>query len=318
MNASVAAAPFSAPLVPLDFLWPGWDGVAGILWEYDFFLEMFPPPFFRHVNASDRPAVIKCSDIQHVSGIHAASKAGHTKIIVHTSDEFKGNHNGCNGCVEAYNDVPLVFRQYAFHLPGNYPHLVQIPLGYMVGMLRTPNDAGIQYHTSTTMARYSLARPTTDRLYKWTFIGSFHGKGEQDRKTAIETFKGWEPHFQNNSLKHHEMVEVYNNTVFVLVGRGWVTLDCFRIYEALIGGAVPLVVGSKDEIGHLFHYNGADMPLLTADSWSSMLAICQSMTAAQIDEKRRQLVMWYVNKIDHIKGLIGTTFNITLPKARRI
>ena len=287
------------------------------MWEFDFFRELFPPPFFRHVNASQYPAVIKCSDVQHVAAIHEGSKAGHTKIIVQTSDEFKGSHDGCNGCAQAFNDVPLVLRQYAFHLPGNYPNLTQIPLGYMVGMLRSPNETGVQYHSSTTLARWSLARTTTDRAYKWTFIGSFHGKGEQDRKTAIETFAKWEPHFQSNSLKHHEMAAVYNNTVFVLVGRGWVTLDCFRIYESLIGGALPLVVGSKDEVGHLFHYNGADMPLITADSWPSMLTICQGMTAAQIDEKRRELVMWYVNKIDHIKDLIGNTFNITLPRARR-
>ena len=56
-------------------------------------------------------------------------------------------------------------------------------------------------------------------------------------------------------------------------------VDCIRIYETFIGGALPLIVGSKyyskDEVGHA---NGADI-------LPSMATICQGMTAAQIDEK---------------------------------
>ena len=144
------------------------------------------------------------------------------------------------------------------------------------------------------------------------FIGNYHGRGEADRKSAVETFTPWEPHYQNNTLKHHEMGAIYNNSVFVVVGRGWITLDCFRIYESIISGAIPLIVGSKNEIDKLFHYNGNDMPLLTAESWKQMLQICQGMNDTEIDSRRTALVTWYVSKIHHIRDLIDATFNITI------
>ena len=162
----------------------------------------------------------------------------------------------------------------------HYPNVLQLPLGYMTGMLRSPID-NHQHHPSTAYTSWSMSVTTTRRKYKWAFIGTM----KQDRSHAVTTFRSWTsaPHFLSNvTVDPWEMGQIYNNTVFVIVGRGWISLDCFRIYEAIIAGAIPLVVGEPDQISHLFHFNGNVMPLLTTDTWDKMLVICQNMTDEQV------------------------------------
>ena len=65
---------------------------------------------------------------------------------------------------------------------------------------------------------------------------------KSDREKALETFGNWTPNVVAHKLTAREMRAVYNRSQFVVVGRGWTSLDCFRVYEALIAGAVPIVV----------------------------------------------------------------------------
>ena len=228
----------------IEFLWPGWDGISQLDWEYDFFRELFPPPLFKHVNVSTNPGIMKCSDKKHVDDIVQKAKEDHAKIVVHTSDEFQGQNDRCNACLQTFQEVPLVLRQYALHQggPNEYPSVLQIPLGYMRGMLRSPLD-NQQHHASTTYALWSLSKTTAQRKYKWAFVGSFHGQGEEDRKAAVTTFSSWNVSYfrPNVTITPWETSQIHNETVFVLVGRGWITLDCFRIYEAIIAGKISLI-----------------------------------------------------------------------------
>lgn len=227
----------------MEFLWPGWDGISQVDWEYDFFRELFPPPLFTHVNVSSSPRIIKCSDKKHVNHIISKVKENHTRIVVHTSDEFEGENEQCNACLQSFREVPSVLRQYAMFVPGIYPNLLQIPLGYMTGMLRNPRD-NQQHHASTTYALWSLSKTTAQRKYKWLFVGNIRGRGGKDRKAAITAFSSWNvTHFLSNiTITPWEMRQIHNDSVFVLVGRGWITLDCFRIYEAVIAGKISLIV----------------------------------------------------------------------------
>ena len=55
-----------------------------------------------------------------------------------------------------------------------------------------------------------------------------------------------------------ELFKVYQNSAFVASGRGNWALDCFRLYEATIVGAIPVVVGPDEEILNLL--NGQHSP----------------------------------------------------------
>jgi hypothetical protein len=245
-----------------------------------------------------------CSGKNHVNDILQHARNGHLKVVIQSGDEFGGKNDNCNECFKTFKAVPFVMRQHAVHFIPNkyvewwltktgnidylsgksaeekYTNVLQLPTGYMTGMLRSPMD-NQQHHPSTAYTLWSLSVPTARRKYKWAFIGTI----KRDRSYAVSTFTSWTsaPHFlTNKTVSPWDMGQIYNNTVFVIVGAGWISLDCFRIYESIIAGAIPLVVGSPDQINHLFHFNGDVMPLLTADTWDKMLVICQSMSHEQV------------------------------------
>jgi len=86
----------------------------------------------------------------------------------------------------------------------------------------------------------NLERKSTDRNLSWSFVGNF--KGHRDRDHAINVFSVWDPHVEihDAELNITTMREIYENSKFVVVGKGQVNLDCFRIYESLICGAIPV------------------------------------------------------------------------------
>ena len=299
---------------PIDFVWSGWNGVSQHYWEYDYFRELFPPPLFVHVNFSTAPGIMLCSGENHVNDILQHAKKGHVKVVIQSGDEYGGKNDNCNECFKTFKAVPFVMRQHAVHFIPNknvewwltksgnrrsneylsgksaeekYTNVLQLPTGYMTGMLRSPVD-NQQHYASTAYTLWSLSVPTVRRKYKWAFIGTI----KRDRSYAVSTFTTWTsaPHFlSNKTVSPWDMGQIYNNTVFVIVGAGWISLDCLRIYESIIAGAIPLVVGTPDQISHLFHFNGDVMPLLMADTWDKMLVICRSMTDEQV---RRRMCLF--------------------------
>ena len=95
----------------------------------------------------------------------------------------------------------------------------------MAGMLRFSECD--QPVLSTDMARYSLSRKAADRNYSWAFIGGIRGHNE--RAEMINVFKQWGPYFHDAGLSPHEMMKQYNNSKFVLVGRGLINIGTVRL-----------------------------------------------------------------------------------------
>jgi hypothetical protein len=97
---------------------------------------------------------------------------------------------------------------------------------------------------------YSVARTSKERTNNWSFIGAMQGHPE--RKSAIEIFEKWIPFETSYGKNSVEMRNIYNNSKFVLVGRGQANLDCFRIYEAIVSGSIPV---SNNFIFHFYQFN---------------------------------------------------------------
>ena len=69
----------------------------------------------------------------------------------------------------------------------------------------------------------------------------------------MAVFSDWKPFIHDAGLSPIQMREIYLSSRFVVVGRGQSNLDCYRIYEAIICGAVPvstllLNVPSRDRV----------------------------------------------------------------------
>ena len=169
-------------------LWQDWDGVSSNFWEHDYIRELLPAPYFRHTNASSTTTAggSTCSNSGQARNIKEKYVDGEKnfRVVVHISDEFLGTNKDKLGCNQVYGSVPLVLRQYAYH--GNAPgHLIQIPLGYMVGYLREKKNIP-QAFSSVQYAQWSLSRKSAQRSLKWSFIGGIHGKGARDREAALD------------------------------------------------------------------------------------------------------------------------------------
>jgi len=214
-------------------------------------------------------------------------------ILFHLSDEI--------GTIPKWLSLSkytkMLFRQYNhknYHIT-QYENVVQIPLGYMKNML----------HQTCSLDFESIS--IKERKYIWSFVGNM----KSDRKEMCDTFKNT---FQkdsyccivNNSMPSDKIMDVYKNTIFVPSGRGNVTLDCFRLYEACIMGAIPVVVGQEEEIKHVFYYNGDQPPFLFSDTWESAAIKCKALleNPEKLQEMQNENQLWWKRQIANIQNKI--------------
>ena len=291
-------------------------------WEWDFMRELFDAPYFRHVAESAVPGVAVCSHQGHVGPIEEILnknklRRNRIRILVHLSDEFMGLDRNAYACAKLYAKIPLILRQYVFSSQAAYKHLLQIPLAYISNYL-TGNATSSARYSSSDYALWSLSRPSHQRYLQWSFVGRTHG----DRQHAISKFSSWSPHVVSNSSTPAEMKRIYDQSKFVIVGHGHHTCDAMRIYEAIIAGAMPVVVASKEMIAYVFLYNGRKPPLLHAHTWGEALQICQNMTDFELDQRRAALVGWYVSTMQLLSRRILGMFNLsnkaTVPSAGKL
>jgi len=191
--------------------------------------------------------------------------------IFHLSDEF---------CIdmkyyELYHDAKILFHQYNHNKIAYNTNHVQIPLGY------------VKHFLSNKPSSYNFINyKFQDRKYMFSFIGSL----KQDREEMLSKFKNaFESYYihigytnwnnpSNQEITPTDMFNIYNNTLFIPIGRGNSSLDCFRLYEAIVSNAIPIIVGNMEEINNTFNFNGDTIPnLIIGKDWDEAVKICQEL-----------------------------------------
>lgn len=219
-------------------------------------------------------------------------------IIFYMSDEC-GDESHIT-LLEQYTKI--LFRQYN-HKKYNYSNnSYQLPLGYSKYFLGGKNSLCIQH------------KKINEREINSSFIGSF----KSDRNHMVNVFntnmEKTKFVFVNNSWNIDNLpyspelcFNIYNNSIFVIIGRGNVSLDCFRIYEAIVSGAIPVVVGNMDEIETTFNYNNSIPPLIYDDTWENAVVKCNNLLKdnKKLQEIQDNLITWWNNRILFINGLIN-------------
>jgi hypothetical protein len=177
------------------------------------------------------------------------------KIIFHCSDEF--------GYKPEYDSLAdqcsLYLRQY-HHV--RYPDLGNkvsiMPLGYGPGL----------YDDSVLFRTHKIS---SERTNNWAFVGTL----KRDREVMLQTFRNM-PKGYDGLMDSRDMANLYDDTVFVPIGRGNTSLNCFRIYEAISCGAIPILVSSSEELYNTFKDEG-DHSWLVFSSWKEALEKCNSL-----------------------------------------
>lgn len=248
------------------------------LWESDFFLkEILPQGKVQHIKMEEIENTEESCDVfafacrlHKFSDIRRTIKRIKPRIIIMTSDEFYQENNSIYN--ELGNECELFLRQY--HHEGNTytKNTIHIPLGYTNGCKIFQEE----------------------KRLKWSWFGEV----KSDRIKMLNEFRKLNPHLIGNSLSKELMCKSYSQSMFVPCGRGNSSLDCYRLYEASMNGAIPVVVGSKEEIETTFKYE-ENPPWIFADNWKEAVDKCSDLKYNSQD-----VLNWWNQRVFKIRNKV--------------
>jgi hypothetical protein len=303
------------------------------MWEYDFIIndvlyniekevEFYNPNNFNLL--LERTDIIEkniliINQIQNFNNI--INVVDHIKpaVIFYLSDEY-GN--------ESYstilqNKTKILFRQYN-HLNYNYSHNNrQIPLGYSKYFLDNKRSCSVLHQFSFNMPpsgaemneldASSMRKDINEREINVSFIGSDKSDRRYMANVFKENMKNSNIIFVNNNwnidnlpISPGDCFNIYNNSIFVLCGRGNKSLDSFRIYEAIVAGAIPVICGPMDEIKNTFFYNNKLPPFICDETWEKVLTKCNDLlnNYEMLQQIQNELMSWWNDQMSTMNNLI--------------
>lgn len=219
--------------------------------------------------------------------------------IFHLSDEF-GIYNYWLNLAQ---HTKILFRQYNHkNYEYSYENIFQIPIGYVTNFLSKKNSIEILHKTPQ------------HRGYEFSFVGQL----KSDRSMMIEKIN---KNFNKTKIitvntiwvldqlqiKPEELHEIYEDTIFVAIGKGGITLECFRIYEAVVSGAIPVIVSSDlDELKTFFCFNNNFPPFLFFKSWDDAVYNCKELLKNPTELQNLQIknLFWWKTMIENIQTKI--------------
>lgn len=176
--------------------------------------------------------------------------------------------------------VPVVMRHYTPDSHGfkSPPNVFSIPLGTM---------------NNQEYDRAKLVKKASERA----------GAAKNDRREMIEKLSKKFPERQfrlgKPSISMAEVAKLYHRAVFVPNSRGFLKLDCFRLYEATRAGAIPVVVGPADEIektfGRFMGSEGKLPPWVFAPTWDAAIVNMEQLLESndKLNARQAAVLDWW-------------------------
>lgn len=210
---------------------------------------------------------------------------GKNAFLVHFLDE------NYEGSYELYQNFRGVLRCHWSDV-FNEKYVLKMPLGYSNGWGRSGR--------SITKA--------TSRRYIWSFIGQ---AGKSSRPDMANMLSKIEPHFMFSTddvpglgfmralegrprrIPPSQASEILLNSAFSPCPMGNVNLECFRVYESLECGAIPIV--EKRLTLDYFHKLLGDHPLPTVRSWNEAARFIKKLlhNPDDIDRLQADCILWW-------------------------
>jgi hypothetical protein len=202
------------------------------LWETDWLREIFGPVVTQVVVddrsgvAVDRSLIVdRLMDPGAADYYRRNHDHGVRQVLIHISDEFYADD--CS----AYRWCERVYRHYWTPVQVGPPPVSFFGLGYKTGF-------------ATADAQ---PRPAAERPYVWSFVGDPHKTTRALMLRHMRTVSGGFEHLisgwdSSDSLSTDDYRRVLDQSVFAPCPAGTVNLDCYRVYEALEAGCIPIVM----------------------------------------------------------------------------
>ena len=221
--------------------------------------------------------------------------------IFYLSDEYGKSKNFVN---ELEKHTRVLFKHYGYTY-SNSDKIFDIPLGYVKNFLKGKCSNNIKL------------KKISERKYNVSFVGEI----KQDRKEMCDIFEeildkthiittktSWN-NINKLKITPEELHNIYNDSIFVISGRGNYSLDCFRIYESIISGAIPVTIGTEEEIKNTFSYGNDQLPLLYFPNWQEAAIFCKKSldNKENLQKLQDKLILWYRRQINKIQTKLKET-----------
>jgi hypothetical protein len=194
--------------------------------------------------------------------------------LIHLSDETTRDN------IDSYKHCRFVLRNYFRGTIAD--NVLHIPLGWNDGFTdATEND------------------PITNRKNVWCFVGERWDHNRNVMASAMSKVPNgnlYVVHHTGPRLNPTEMSKMYRNSIFVPCPRGAISMDNFRVTEALEAGAIPIVEKSD----YWVQMHGNDFPAIQVADWHSAPDVVASylVNPMQLENLRLQCNNWWNRKKD--------------------
>jgi hypothetical protein len=255
--------------------------------EIDWINEIFGPNISDHVfdgrheivldNVILAEGFVNCFD----PGYYARFREKNAFLIHFCDENYEGGY-------EIYDNFRGVFRNYWSGV-FNSMRVMHLPLGYNAG-IRRPEGS----------------EPASQRKYLWTFVGAL---GKSSRPEMAKALWGLEPRYLFASDRYrigvnheqpagkpftrNEYSQFLLDSAFSPCPMGNVNLECFRVYEALESGSIPIVERRLT----LDYYRAllGEHPIPTVSSWVEARKLISRMAQdpGEMDILQRRCVDWW-------------------------
>ena len=111
------------------------------------------------------------------------------------------------------------------------------------------------------------------------------------------------------------MFEIYSQSVVVLNTRGWISLDCLRLYETVVAGAIPVLVGNRKEAQFTF-MKEENPPWIFCDNIEQAFDICIYLfNNLHIAQERINIIRkWWQKRITRVrKQVLDCVYDNKMP-----
>lgn len=207
--------------------------------------------------------------------------------IIHLSDESTRDN------IDSYKNAKFVLRNY--YREGMTDKVLHIPLGY--------ND-------NFTDVTDNL--PATNRKYIWSYVGERWDHNRNIMASAMRTVPNgllYVVHHNGPRMSVVDMSKLYRSSIFVPCPRGAISMDNFRVTEALEAGCIPIV----ERNDYWLKMHGPDCPILQINDWNEVPVIISNLyrERAALENLRMLCFNWWNKRkqliTTQVENLISTT-----------
>ena len=193
--------------------------------------------------------------------------------ILHLSDEaFEQN-------IDFYSVSKKIMRNYYKEEYVSRYNLFTIPLGYQTGIKRIDFDRNtdINFIGQLKSDRYEMLSRFNDVKSKFIHLTRMWG----------------DPH----GLKVNQFSEILSKSWFTLCPRGWISLDSFRINEALECGSIPISILDVDGSNYFDKVYGKN-PFLIGESW---MDVYDKYLSCNKEDLSKECNKWWIDYKESLK-----------------